>query len=66
MKTRIAFEECMSPPETLEDSRSLAGGSGKWDEFAHQILDVGDERLEGMDRNGIAYTTLSLNAPALP
>src|SRR5688572_25797396 len=65
MKGKIAFEEHMSIPETIEDSRSFAGGSGKWDEFARQILDVGDERLEGMEKNGIAYTILSLNAPAV-
>src|SRR5437867_24308 len=65
MKGKIAFEEHMSLQETLEDSRSFAGGSGKWDEFARQILDIGDERLEGMERNGIEYTILSLNAPAV-
>ena len=65
MKGKIAFEEHMSLEETLEDSRSFAGGSGKWDEFARQILDMGDERLEGMDRNGIEFTILSLNAPAI-
>jgi 2,3-dihydroxybenzoate decarboxylase len=65
MKGKIAFEEHMSLTETLEDSRSFAGGSGKWDEFARQILDMGDERLEGMDRNGIEFAILSLNAPAI-
>src|SRR5438477_2381981 len=65
MNGKVAFEEHMSLEETLEDSRSFAGGSGKWDEFARQILDIGDERLEGMERNGIDYTILSLNAPAV-
>ena len=55
----------MAVEETLEDSRSFAGGSGKWDEFSRQILDMGDERLAGMDRNGIEFTILSLNAPAV-
>ncbi len=62
---KIAFEEHMAIEETLEDSRSFAGGSGKWDEFSRQILDMGDERLAGMDRNGIEFTILSLNAPAV-
>jgi 2,3-dihydroxybenzoate decarboxylase len=62
---KIAFEEHMALQETLEDSRSFAGGSGQWDEFARQILDMGDERLAGMDRNGIEFTILSLNAPAI-
>jgi predicted TIM-barrel fold metal-dependent hydrolase len=62
---KIAFEEHMAIEETLEDSRSFAGGSGKWDEFSRQILEMGDERLAGMDRNGIEFTILSLNAPAV-
>ena len=65
MKGKIVFEEHMALRETLEDSRSFAGGSGKWDEFARQILDVGDERLAGMDENGIEFTILSLNSPAV-
>ena len=56
MKGKIAFEEHMSLEETLEDSRSFAGGSGKWDEFARQILDLDEERLAGMERNGIDFT----------
>jgi gamma-resorcylate decarboxylase len=62
---KIAFEEHMALKETLEDSRAFAGGSGKWDDFARQILDMGQERIEGMDRNGIEFTILSLNAPAI-
>jgi gamma-resorcylate decarboxylase len=62
---KIAFEEHMAIEETLEDSRSFAGGSGRWDEFSRQILEMGDERLAGMDRNGIEFTILSLNAPAV-
>jgi predicted TIM-barrel fold metal-dependent hydrolase len=65
MQGKIAFEEHMSLEDTLEDSRSFAGGSGKWDEFARQILDLDDERLAGMERNGIDFTILSLNAPAV-
>lgn len=65
MKGKIAFEEHMSLRETLEDSRTFAGGSANWEDFARQILDVGDERLERMDRNGIEYAILSLNAPAV-
>ena len=65
MKGKIVFEEHMSLPETLEDSRTFVGGSAKWDDFERQILDVGDERLEGMERNGIGFAILSLNAPAI-
>jgi 2,3-dihydroxybenzoate decarboxylase len=65
MQGKIAFEEHMSLPDTLEDTRVFAGGSGKWDEFSRQILDVDEERLAGMAKNGIEYTILSLNAPAV-
>jgi len=65
MQGKIAFEEHMSLPETLEDSRAFAGGSGKWEEFARQILDIDAERLDGMDSNGIQLAILSLNAPAV-
>src|SRR5215831_19124105 len=65
MKGKIAFEEHMALPETLEDARTFAGGSGNWEQFSREILDVADERLAGMDKNGIEYTILSLNAPAV-
>ncbi len=65
MKGKIVLEEHMALKETLEDSRSFAGGSGKWDEFARQILDLGEERLAGMDENGIEFAILSLNSPAV-
>lgn len=65
MKGKIAFEEHMSLPETLEDSRTFAGGSANWEDFARQILDVGSERLDRMDSSGIEYAILSLNAPAI-
>jgi 2,3-dihydroxybenzoate decarboxylase len=65
MKGKIAFEEHFSLPETLEDSRGFAGGSSRWEDFRRQILDIDEERLQLMDKNGIEYTILSLNAPAV-
>ena len=65
MDGKIVFEEHMALQETLEDTRIFAGGSGKWDEFARQILDVGDERLARMNKNGIEFAILSLNAPGI-
>lgn len=65
MQKKIAFEEHCALPETLEGNRAIAGESGKWDEFARQILDLENERLEGMDRNGIGFAILSLNAPGV-
>lgn len=65
MKGKIVFEEHMSLPETLEDSRTFVGGSANWGDFERQILDVGNERIEGMETNGIELAILSLNAPAI-
>lgn len=65
MKGKIAFEEHFAVKETLEETRSFAGDSGKWDEFTRQILDLEDERLENMDKTGIELAVLSLNAPGL-
>jgi gamma-resorcylate decarboxylase len=65
MKGKIAFEEHIAIHETLEQTRSFAGESGQWDDFTRRILDIGDERLEGMDRNGIELAILSLNAPGI-
>jgi len=65
MNGKIAFEEHWSLPETLEDARGFVGGSSHWETFQHQILDLGDERLREMDKNGIEYQIVSLNSPAV-
>ncbi len=65
MDGKIVFEEHMAIPDTLDDSRTFAEGSGKWDQFARQILDIEDERIARMDSNGIEFAILSLNAPAI-
>lgn len=65
MEGKIAFEEHFAVKETLEETRSFAGDSGKWDEFTRQILDLEDERLGHMDKTGIELAVLSLNAPGL-
>jgi 2,3-dihydroxybenzoate decarboxylase len=65
MKGKIAFEEHMSLQETLEDSRGFVGGTANWQDFERRILDIDQERLDGMARNGIEYSILSLNAPAV-
>ena len=63
MDGKIAFEEHMSIPETLEDAKMFAGGSADWKSFQEEILDIGEIRLNHMDENGIGFTILSLNAP---
>lgn len=65
MDGKIAFEEHMSIPETLEDAKQFAGGSADWESFRSEILDIGEIRLNHMDKNGIGFTILSLNAPAV-
>ena len=61
MKGKVAFEEHMAIRETLDQTRSFAGDSGRWGHHVRQILDLGSERLETMDRTGIEYAILSLH-----
>ena len=65
MQGKIAFEEHMAIEETVEESRSFSGDSGRWGDHVREILDVDQERIEHMDRAGIEYAILSLNAPGL-
>jgi len=65
MRDKIAFEEHFGIEETVAETRAFAGDSGRFDAFAEQLLDLGRERLAGMDRCGIAHALLSLNAPGL-
>ena len=65
MKGKIAFEEHMAIPETLGETRSFAGDSGRWDDFTHQILDMDSRRLDDMDETGIEFALQSLNAPGI-
>jgi gamma-resorcylate decarboxylase len=65
MKNKIAFEEHFAIEETLEQTRSFAGDSGVWDDFTREILDLGNERLDHMDKTGIELAILSLNAPGV-
>jgi predicted TIM-barrel fold metal-dependent hydrolase len=65
MNGKIAFEEHWSMPETLEDARGFVGGSASWETFQRRILDMGDERLREMDKNGIEFQIVSLNSPGV-
>lgn len=62
---KIAFEEHMAIEETVDQTSAYAGDSEDFGRFRRQILDLGNERLEGMERNGIDYAILSLNAPGV-
>ena len=65
MDGKIGFEEHFAIEETLEETRPYAGESGMWETFTRQLADLGDERLEGMEKNGIGFALLSLNAPGV-
>ncbi|HUF72884.1 MAG TPA: amidohydrolase family protein [Gammaproteobacteria bacterium] len=65
MRGKIAFEEHFAVEETLEQTKAFAGDSGQFDEFTRRILDLGRERLDGMDATGIGFALLSLNAPGV-
>ena len=65
MDGKIVFEEHMAIPETLEETRNFAGESADYDDFTREILDMGDYRLELMDKTGIEFALLSNNAPGV-
>jgi len=65
MKGKIAFEEHFAVEETLQETHKFAGDSGVWDDFTREILDLEEERLDHMDKAGIEFAVLSLNAPGL-
>ncbi len=65
MRGKIAFEEHIAIEETLEQTRAFAGDSARLTTFNRQILDIGEERLAIMDKTGIEFAILSLNAPGI-
>ena len=65
MQGKIAFEEHTAIEETVEETRSFAGDSGHFDEFTLELLDVEETRLNYMDKTGIEFALLSLNAPGI-
>ena len=65
MRNKIAFEEHMAIADTVGQAEAFAKDGDHWDVFSRQIIDLGSERLETMDRNGIGYAILSLSAPGV-
>jgi gamma-resorcylate decarboxylase len=61
---KIALEEHVAIPETLQDSAGFVPGAD-WQELQARLLDVDDRRLKLMDQHGIEMMILSLNAPAV-
>lgn len=60
----VALEEHFALAETLGDSEQYAIAGG-WSQLRARLLDLGELRLAEMDRHGVAYTIVSLNAPAI-
>jgi len=64
MRDKIAIEEHFAIDETLRESTEYAL-PGQLNAFERRMLDVDDERLGEMDKHGIAFAILSLNAPGV-
>ena len=65
MKGKIVFEEHIAIEETLGRAKAFAGDSGHWEDFSKSILDIGEQRIELMDKNGIDFSILSNNSPGI-
>jgi 2,3-dihydroxybenzoate decarboxylase len=64
MQNKIAIEEHFAIDDTLRESTEYAL-PGQLNAFERRMLDVDDERLGEMDRHGIGFAILSLNAPGV-
>ena len=64
MKGKIALEEHFAIEETLSMSERYAADDS-WKTLRARLLDLHDLRLPEMDRHGIAFALLSLNAPGI-
>src|SRR5262245_31569796 len=64
MQNKIAVEEHFAIDDTLRESTEYAL-PGQLNAFERRMLDVDDERLGEMDKHGIAFAVLSLNAPGV-
>jgi 2,3-dihydroxybenzoate decarboxylase len=64
MNGKIGLEEHFAIRETLQDSAGFFP-SDYWSELSNRLLDIQDERLRQMDKNGMEMMILSLNAPAV-
>jgi 2,3-dihydroxybenzoate decarboxylase len=63
MRGKIAIEEHFAIPETVGDSRRMAGDY--WTALDARLIDFEVQRLAEMDQHGIELAILSLNSPAV-
>jgi len=64
MNGKIGLEEHFAIRETLQDSAGFLPNDS-WKELSKRLLDIQDERLRQMDKNGMEMMILSLNSPAV-
>jgi 2,3-dihydroxybenzoate decarboxylase len=64
MQGKVILEEHFATPATLGDSQPFVPPH-IWDTLGSQLSDIEKLRLPPMDRNGIEWMILSLNAPAV-
>lgn len=64
MHGKIGLEEHFAIPGTVEDSKQFCFPE-TWLALKQRLLDIHQQRLELMDKNGIELMILSLNAPAI-
>lgn len=65
MQGKIAIEEHFAYEKPDEDTAGRLQNAESWAETARRLVDIHDLRLKDMDKHGIEYTILSLNAPAV-
>jgi predicted TIM-barrel fold metal-dependent hydrolase len=64
MHGKIALEEHFATADTIKDSQRYFT-TDAWPACRDRLLDIHDQRLARMDRCGIEFSILSLNAPAI-
>lgn len=65
MQGKITIEEHFAFEGTIAGAEFLHGKSQFWPVLKRQLVDLHEERIEKMDKLGIEFAILSLNAPAV-
>ena len=65
MDGKITFEEHWALERTLGSFGRAADPTGHWEDLRRRLFDFHQWRLPEMDRHGIEYSIVSLNAPAV-
>ena len=65
MDGMIALEEHWASDETWQIAGQPVRAGARWEELCRLLVEFRDQRLAGMDANGIEFAILGLNAPGL-